>query len=47
MQHAYCMHGYMLINYTIVRSNTRNVHPSVTPSAAPQLKPRLHPPEGI
>ena len=31
----------------IVRSNTRNVHSSVTPSAALQLKDRLHPHEGI
>ena len=30
-----------------VRSNTSNVHPSVTPSAAPQLKHRLCPHEGI
>ena len=30
-----------------VRSNTRNVHPSITPSAALQLKHRLCPPEGI
>ena len=30
-----------------VRSNTRNVHPSVTPSAALQLKCRLCPHEGI
>ena len=31
----------------IVRSNTRDVHPSVTPSAALQLKHRLCPREGI
>ena len=30
-----------------VRSNTRNIHPSVTPSAALQLKHRLHPHEDI
>ena len=30
-----------------VRSNTHNVHPSVTPSATLQLKYRLHPYEGI
>ena len=30
-----------------VKSNTHNVHSSVTPSAAPQLKCRLHPHEGI
>ena len=34
-------------NIDIVRSNTRNVHSSVTPSAAPQLKCRLCPHEGI
>ena len=30
-----------------VKSNTNNVHPSVTPSSAPQLKCRLCPHEGI
>ena len=39
--------GISIYPGTTVRSNTRNVQPSVTPSAAPQLKHRLCPHEGI